>query len=437
MKSSTKISEQERQMLATWQELDMQQLKSVLPSDLERLARENKALVRQRRMKGALNLLRLVLAYAICDWSLRLVGAWGAIQKIAELSDVAILYRFRRCGPWLGGLVAGVLQQRNAYLKELGGVRLRLIDATVISQPGSQGTDWRMHVSLDLGKMSIDGVELTDAHSGESLVRLPARADEIWVGDQGYAVSSGLGAALASTRRILVRANWQNLRLHTPDGQRLNVLSWLKTLTRITERQVFLPTPQGDFALRLIACPLPGAEAEQARERVRTRAHKKGKEPKPDTLLAAGFVLLLTNLSSDTWDAARVLWIYRLRWQIELQFKRLKSLLHFDHLRAQDPQLVQTYLLAKILAALLLDTLVQQAEEQSPEMFGSLQRPVSLWRLQDLLWLGIRDTIVGSFSLSKILAALPSLQRYIRDSPRARTQQLAWARRFLARLSGI
>jgi hypothetical protein len=437
MESSTELSVQERHMLADWAEPDLQQLRQVLPQELDQLAQDTKALVRQRRMKGALALLRLVLAYAMCDWSLRLVGAWASLQQIAEVSDVALLYRFRQCGTWLGVLVTRVLQQRNQYLSELGGVRLRLVDASVISQPGSQGTDWRIHASLDLGKMCLDGVELTDGHSGESLVRFEARADEIWVGDQGYAVAKGLGSALADLRRLLVRINWQNLRLYALTGERLDVLGWLKSLTRITERQVTLPTPSGDFELRLIACPLPAAEAEQARERVRKRAHKKGKNPNPNTLLAAGFVLLLTNLPADTWEASRILWVYRLRWQIELQFKRLKGLLHFDHLRAQDPRLAQTYLLAKILAALLMDTLVQQAEEQNPAMFQCLQRPVSRWRLDALLWQSLRDTLVGSLSVSKILAKFASLQRYLCDTPRARTQQLAWARRFLARLSGI
>jgi len=437
MKSSTELSVQERHMLANWQEPDLQQLRQVLPQELDQLAQDTKALVRQRCMKGALTLLRLVLAYAMCDWSLRLVGAWASLQQIAAVSDVALLYRFRQCGTWLGVLVTRVLQQRNQYLSELGGVRLRLVDASVISRPGSQGTDWRIHASLDLGKMCLDGVELTDAHSGESLVRFEARADEIWVGDQGYAVAKGLGMALADLRRLVVRINWQNLRLHTLTGQRLDVLGWLKPLTHITERQVALPTPSGDFPLRLIACPLPTAEAEQARERVRKRAHKKGKTPHPDSVLAAGFVLLLTNLPADTWEASRILWIYRLRWQIELQFKRLKSLLCFDHLRAQDPRLAQTYLLAKILAALLLDALVQQAEEQNPAMFQCLQRPVSRWRLDALLWQGLRDTLVGALSVSKILAEFASLQRYLCDTPRVRTQQLAWARRFLARLSGI
>jgi hypothetical protein len=437
MECSTELSEIEHRMLAKWQEPDLKQLRQVLPQELEQLAVDTKALVRQRCVKGALTLLRLVLAYAMCDWSLRLVGAWASLHQIAAVSDVALLYRFRHCGTWLGVLVMRVLQHRNQYLSELGGVRLRLVDASVISQPGSQGTDWRIHASLDLGKMCLDGIELTDARSGESLVRFEARADEIWVGDQGYGVAKGLGVALAGHRRLVVRINWQNLRLHTLQGQRLDVLGWLKPLAHITERQVALPTPSGDFQLRLIACPLPAEKALEARERVRKRAHKEGKTPNPNTLLAAGFVLILTNLASDTWEASRVLWVYRLRWQIELQFKRLKGLLHFDHLRAQDPHLAQTYLLAKILAALLLDTLVQQAEEQTPAMFQCLQRPVSRWRLDALLWQSLRDTLVGSLSPSIILAEFASLQRYLCDAPRTRTQQLAWARRFLARLSGI
>ena len=153
--------------------------------------------------------------------------------------------------------------------------------------------------------------------------------------------------------------------------------------------------------------------------------------------MAAGFVLLLTNLPAETWDASRILYLYRLRWQIELAIKRLKSLLQLDALRAQDARLVQTYLLAKLLAALWIDQLVQQAEEQHPALFSSLQRPVSLWRLQSLLLCGLRSLIIGTLSLARILAALPLLGRYLWDPPRSRIQQLAWARRFLARLSGV
>ena len=202
------------------------------------------------------------------------------------------------------------------------------------------------------------------------------------MGDRAFAFAKKIAEVLIAAAFFIVRIGWYSLRLTTPEGTRLELISWLKTLDRTSERRVYLAPPLSPFALRLIACPLPPDKAEGARERIRKQARKKGKKVQPNTLLAAGFVLLLTNLPAATWDPTRILFVYRLRWQIELQFKRLKSLLHFDHLRAQDPQLVQTYLLAKLLAALLLDRLVQQTEADNPELFASLQRPVSIWRLQ-------------------------------------------------------
>lgn len=437
MKSSIEGSETEQAVLAKWQEPDWERWLAAQGGDWQELARVSGALQRQRKVKSAGDLLRLVLAYAVCDWSLRLVGMWATIQKIAGLSDVALLYRFCRCQRWLGRLVVGVLQARSTELQQRGGVRVRLIDATVISRPGSTGTDWRVHASFDLEQMCLDGLEISDAHGRESLVRFPTRADEIVIADRIYALASSLGAILASTARLVVRVGWNNLPLQTPAGERLVLPTWLSSVKRMCERSVQVATPQGVFSLRLVACPLPPAQAQAARERVSLQARKKGKQLNPNTYLAAGFGLLLTNLPAETWEASRIVWLYRLRWQVELLFKRLKSLLALDHLRAQDPRLVQTYLLAKLLAALLLEHFVHQARTQQPNWFAATKRPLSLWRLSALLWLGLRNLIVGPLSFHQILAALPALQRYLCDAPRARCQQLARARSIINRLCGI
>jgi Transposase DDE domain len=433
MESNTDLSEPEQRMLAAWKEPEWQEQLLRQAADIEQLARASGALVRARNLPDGLTLLRLLLVYVVCDWSLRLVGAWAAIQGIAFLSDVALLYRFRQSQGLVGLLVVRVLQQRLPALRQMAGLHVRIHDAMVISQPGSQGTDWRMHTSLDLGALCLAGVQLSDAHTGESLAHFPGQPEEIDLGDRGYAHARGLGARLAAGARLVVRTNWHNLPLKTDLGQRWSLIHWLQTLTQTRERPVILSTPQGDFRLRLIARPLPPAEAQKARERVSKQARKKGKKVSPDTLLAAGFVLLLTNLPAHTGEAARVAWLYRLRWQVELYFKRLKSLLQFDQLRAKDPRLVQTYLLGKLLAALLLDQLLQATEEQQPDWFAAPQRPVSLWRLSALLWAGLRDLLVGRFSLARILAALPYLRRYLCDPPRHRAQQLAWARHVLRR----
>lgn len=437
MESSTKLNAEERELLAEWSEPRWKAMMSQWEQDLDASARACGALIRGRKLKKAGHLLRMVLAYAVCDWSLRLVAAWATIQGMVSLSDVALLYRFDHCAPWLGMLVGQVLRRRSELLCVLAGVRLRMVDATVISQPGSTGTDWRVHLSFDLGRMCLDGIEVTDAHGGESLARFAPRTDEIFLADRGYCAARSLSSILLSHARLVVRINWHNLPLKTQSGERLNLIAWLKTIQTTREQVVRVQTSQGDQPLRLIAFPLPGPQAEQARQRVVKQARKKGKAVNPSTWLAAGFVLLVTNLPSHTWEAHRILYLYRLRWQIELHIKRLKSLLQLDHLRAQDPRLVQTYLLGKLLAALLLDELAAQAEERTPAACQSLQRPLSLWRLHALLLVGLRHEIIGSLSISQILAAMPHLQRYLRDAPRKRNQQSSWARRFLARLSNV
>ena len=145
--------------------------------------------------------------------------------------------------------------------------------------------------------------------------------------------------------------------------------------------------------------------------------------------------MLVSNLALEAWPAEQVLRLYRLRWQVELLFKRLKSLLHLDHLRAQDPRLAQSYLLGKLLAALLLDRLTHQVRRLCPEWFQSLTRPVSVWRLTVLLYDIFRNQVRGEITLVGLFRALPYLGRFLRDPPRRRPQQLAYARSFLHRLS--
>src|SRR3954468_13756977 len=85
------------------------ELLEVLPADLEERARASGALLRRRQITSASELLQLILAYAVEDWSLRMVGAWGTLSGVAEVSDVTVLNRLRQSVSWLKGLVAHLL----------------------------------------------------------------------------------------------------------------------------------------------------------------------------------------------------------------------------------------------------------------------------------------------------------------------------------------
>ena len=83
--------------------------------------------------------------------------------------------------------------------------------------------------------------------------------------------------------------------------------------------------------IRLIALPLPPDKAEISRSKLKRRASRRQEALDPRSLLAAGFMVLVTSLPAAI-PAGEICAAYRLRWQVELAFKRLKSLLHIDRL---------------------------------------------------------------------------------------------------------
>ena len=58
--------------------------------------------------------------------------------------------------------------------------------------------------------------------------------------------------------------------------------------------------------------------------------------------------------------------LYRLRWQIELAFKRWKSLAGLERLPAKDPALARSWIYARLIAALLAEKTTGLEPESSP-----------------------------------------------------------------------
>lgn len=124
-------------------------LVGLLPANLDGLAVETGALRRRRAVASGEDLVRLCLAYALEDWSLRQTAAMAEMMGWQAISDVAILERLRACPKFIAELISAILLRRleAAPRPEL---RVCLVDATTVSRPGSTGTDWWLHICFDL-----------------------------------------------------------------------------------------------------------------------------------------------------------------------------------------------------------------------------------------------------------------------------------------------
>lgn len=339
----------------------------MLPSDLEESARAKLAIQRRRDVGSAADLLRLALAYSVCDFSLRKAAAWAALVGIGELSAPAVGNRLARASDWLGHLVFQMLRE-HGLTGRTAPMSVRVIDATVISRPGSKGTDWRIHLGLDLEQERITSIELTGPEGGETLLRHDVPAGQVILADRGYGHRPGIAHALNSGDHVVVRATWQNLPLQTLAGQAVDFGVCASTLSadEIGDWSLQFEHEGTTHPVRLIAMRKSAAAAEKESQRLRTEARRKQRSPDPRSLAAAHFIYLVTDLPVERLDASQVLELYRLRWQIEIAFKRLKSLLDLDHLRAKRPQTAAAYLYGKLLGALLLDELYAWAESFFP-----------------------------------------------------------------------
>jgi hypothetical protein len=275
--------------------------------------------------------------------------------------------------------------------------------------------------------MCFDEAELTDAHGGETFSRHGFKPGDIIVADGGYGHRTGLAKVLSAGAAAVVRTNWNNLPLCEPDGERFAISTWLDGLrsTDLAEHAALLVTPKASYRVRLIAGRLTEKGANAAEKRSREQARKKNHRIDQRTLKAAAFILLVTSLPADSWSAEQILQLYRLRWQVELHFKRLKSILHLDDLRVQCDDLAQSYLLSKLLAALVVDQLIRQTAERHPDWFLTPNRHVSYWRLTYAWRDYLVDAVRGYPSPKYAQGTLPECQRYFCDSPRKRVSQSA------------
>jgi hypothetical protein len=330
-------------------------------------ARETKAFLRPRELTNAVDLLRLILAYCLGERGLRSTAAWAVSVGLVDISSVALLYRLRQCGDWLAMLVGQTLA--DAAPQASRGRMIRIIDATTVPKKGADARKknelWRIHSAFDLPQERFGHFELTDQQAGETLDRIPAVAGEIRLADRAYVQPDRMANLIEAGADLVIRAGWKSAHWLDGEGDAVDLVAELRkaAVRGLIDRPIWVKRKHGaPLALRLVAVKKPLPAAAEARRKARRAAQRGGHQLSKQTLDAADWVILITSLKPKDFATADVLALYRLRWRIELGFKRLKSLIGLKGPPGTDQRSARPHVLAHLLTILLLEPLVDELE---------------------------------------------------------------------------
>jgi hypothetical protein len=272
--------------------------------------------------------------------------------------------------PWLRSLAIGLLERSGQILYQpawLDRFKVRCVDATVVNRPGSPGTDWRLHFSWGLCDLCFEQFLVTDQKVGETLRNFTVPPGDLLIGDRIYAVANGMKHIVDQGGDFIVRLGYQSLATYDRQNAcRIDLLKELASLRvgEVHEWVVICRDREGNpLTIRVCALRLSRREARKAQQVTLRKAKRKGERLGKEALRFQRYLVTATSVSKSDLSAQQVLTLYRMRWQIELAIKRLKSIIGISDLPCRDPESGRAWLHGKLVLALLVQVLLNRGQE--------------------------------------------------------------------------
>nr|VFJ51604.1 MAG: Transposase DDE domain-containing protein [Candidatus Kentron sp. DK] len=392
-----------------------------LPPDSLDLAYKFKAFCRARKIKTPEQLLRVVMQYCGIDDVLREVA--GNFTLLEErITDTAIHNRLKACVPWVKALLQKVMGTSVGPLIE-GNLRFVVIDGSTVQGPGAKGIWYRLHIAVDLVRLHLLHVTVTDKYEGENLGYYPLQEGDVAIVDRGYNQPKYLIEMVNKGVGVVLRYNPHGMSIYNDRMDKIDLYKRLKGTAEKSQCVAVRICKGNEYIEGYVhAIPLPEEQAGQARSQLHANAKKKGYTPTERALYLAGWVLIFSTVPPAVLPSDTVAALYRVRWQVELVIKRMKSLLDIDKLRARENSaLADLYLHGKLLYTWVLEKLVRR---RCGENWNRLDQPrrATPWRIWKLLRQELTVTINGvlHWDMSRWQDCLHVLQ----ERPRRRKLQV-------------
>lgn len=344
-----------------------------LPEGYLVAARTTKAMKSEGgKIKFACDLMWVMLSHLVHDNSLLDTAATTSAVGIAQISDVAVMKRLQGCNAWFKWNLDRLAPTLVAsYLKPAGfeDYRVLALDASNVVSGGKTKHTFRLHYAIDLFTMTSHEWKVTDNRTGESLVNFKAEPGDLFLADRGYGSRRGLSHLSANDAAFVVRLRHNAFPMYSPDGGAFSLLDAVRTIPKGETADipvlVDLDGGLGRRRLRVVAARVPDTKLGDVRKRLDRQESDKCEKLSKEAREMNEYVVLVTSLP-DSVPAEDIMALYRYRWQVEIHFKRLKSLLGFGDAPKKVPKSMEAWLNGKLLLALLIEIQLSKVDFSPP-----------------------------------------------------------------------
>ena len=335
---------------------NINKLIEMLPEGYEKAAKKTGAFKRKREIETVADLLKLVFMYIAHGLSHLEMSVTAKMKGIADISDVAFMKRFGKCGKLIEWLLENLRPQATAHYKKptkFEKYDIKALDASVVTSGGKFRITHRLHYAIDIFRLRSDQYKITAQKIGESLTNFIVKASDLFIGDRAYGTKTSMEHCLASKGNFIFRIRKNAFNIYDKKGGKIDLIEKLKRVKKNKTLKLncfFLSSADQYVPVRICAMIKPKDVEEN---------------PEDDTDFMNNFIVLVTSILDNHISAEDILELYRLRWQVELYFKRLKSLMGFGDVPNKTEAHIKIWLNAKLAVAVMLEIMTAQVDFSS------------------------------------------------------------------------
>jgi hypothetical protein len=330
-----------------------------------------------------------------------LAGMVAAIE--ARITRVALHYRFTAdAAAFMFKCLCFVLEQKFSNLEQIETKLLRPFGRVLIidssswevneklraALPGSGGgasqAACKIQAVYDYKHSELQFVEVTKGTAPDNRYtnKLPSLINkgDLFLFDQGYFKLTMLEALAAKGAYFLTRFLVRTIVLDPATGSRIDLARHLSEMTGDACEMNVLIGGDGmpKVAVRLIAFRVSESIANERRRRLRKEAVKKDRTPSKHHPNMCQWTILTTNVPQKWLPMEITRMLYTVRWQIELLFKQLKSILRVHQSDTGNENRLRCELYGKLIAATIIHRI--HATETN-RLWNKQRREVSMEKL--------------------------------------------------------